>query len=108
MGAESSRACCHGKRKGRPGMQNALKGLVAAAFVAVVAVVSLKAAAPSGAIFTTVVDGSEVNYNIYQAKEDRLSGRRPRSGRPANGRGPRRRRVCVSGHGPQRQNVALD
>src|SRR5882672_1834064 len=51
-------------------MQNALKGLVAAAFVAVVAVVSLKAAAPSGAIFTTVVDGSEVNYNIYQAKED--------------------------------------
>ncbi len=26
--------------------------------------------APSGAIFTTVVDGSEINANIYQAKED--------------------------------------
>src|SRR5206468_9591475 len=25
---------------------------------------------PSGAIFTTVVDGSEINANIYQAKED--------------------------------------
>jgi len=34
------------------------------------ALVSVRANAPSGAIFTTVVDGSEVNYNIYQAKED--------------------------------------
>src|SRR5215471_1222060 len=32
--------------------------------------VVLKASAPSGAIFTTLADGSEVNYNIYQAKED--------------------------------------
>ena len=31
---------------------------------------SLVATAPSGAIFTTLVDGSEVNFNIYQAKED--------------------------------------
>jgi len=31
---------------------------------------SLHASAPSGAIFTTVFDGSEVNFNIYQAKED--------------------------------------
>jgi hypothetical protein len=32
--------------------------------------VPIKAGPPSGAIFTTVADGSEVNYNIYQAKED--------------------------------------
>lgn len=32
--------------------------------------VTLMAHAPSGAIFTTLVDGSEVNYNIYAAKED--------------------------------------
>ena len=39
-------------------------GLIAAMFVTVTAV------APSGAIFTTLADGSEVNYNIYAAKED--------------------------------------
>jgi len=50
-------------------MKNSLGSVMAVAFVAVVAV-SLKASAPSGAIFTTVADGSEVNYNIYQAKED--------------------------------------
>lgn len=33
-------------------------------------IVTLLAHAPSGAIFTTVADGSEVNYNIYGAKED--------------------------------------
>jgi hypothetical protein len=32
-------------------------------------VVSLRAHAPSGAIFTTVADGSEVNFNIYPSKE---------------------------------------
>jgi hypothetical protein len=32
-------------------------------------VVSLKAHAPSGAIFTTVVDGTEVNFNHYPSKE---------------------------------------
>jgi hypothetical protein len=36
----------------------------------VVVVVQLRAHAPSGAIFTTLPDGSEVNYNIYAAKED--------------------------------------
>ena len=38
--------------------------LMAAMFVTVMA------RAPSGAIFTTLADGSEVNYNIYQSKED--------------------------------------
>ena len=33
-------------------------------------IVALSAHAPSGAIFTTVADGSEVNFNIYMAKED--------------------------------------
>jgi hypothetical protein len=41
-----------------------------AVFIAGVASVVLKASAPSGAIFTTVANGSEVNYNIYAAKED--------------------------------------
>ena len=43
--------------------------LAVAVFIAA-AFASLHASAPSGAIFTTLVDGSEVNYNIYQAKED--------------------------------------
>ena len=38
--------------------------------MSVVAVVQPRAHAPSGAIFTTLPDGSEVNYNIYAAKED--------------------------------------
>ena len=32
--------------------------------------IPLKAHAPSGAIFTTLPDGSEVNYNIYASKDD--------------------------------------
>lgn len=32
--------------------------------------VPLRAHAPSGAIFTTLPDGSEVNYNIYASKDD--------------------------------------
>jgi hypothetical protein len=50
-------------------MRNLSGSLAVVVFVAA-ALVSLRANAPSGAIFTTVVDGSEVNYNIYQAKED--------------------------------------
>src|SRR5437773_3796168 len=50
-------------------MRKLLCCLAVAVFV-VVAFASLYAHAPSGAIFTTVVDGTEVNYNIYQAKED--------------------------------------
>src|SRR4051812_2307287 len=44
-------------------------GLAMAVFVAGVASVVLRASAPSGAIFTTVANGSEVNYNIYAAKD---------------------------------------
>src|SRR5438876_6758654 len=50
-------------------MRKLLCCLAVAVFV-VVAFASLYAHAPSGAIFTTVVDGTEVNYNIYQSKED--------------------------------------
>jgi len=41
-----------------------------AAFLAAPISPAAWAHAPSGAIFTTVVDGSEVNFNIYAAKED--------------------------------------
>jgi len=51
-------------------MRNLLWGLALAAFGAAFATVQLRASAPSGAIFTTVADGIEVNYNIYAAKED--------------------------------------
>jgi len=50
-------------------MRRLLFGLAVVVFLAA-AFASLHASAPSGAIFTTLVDGSEVNYNIYQAKED--------------------------------------
>ncbi|HEX6031144.1 MAG TPA: hypothetical protein VFY90_06915 [Tepidiformaceae bacterium] len=42
----------------------------AGASVAVGMLSNAAAHAPSGAIFTTVVDGSEVNFNHYDAKED--------------------------------------
>src|SRR6266851_1298735 len=51
-------------------MRKILCGIAVAVFVAGVASAVLKASAPSGAIFTTVANGSEVNFNIYQAKED--------------------------------------
>src|SRR5438093_4979527 len=51
-------------------MQKTCCGLGCAVLVTLGLVVSLMASAPSGAIFTTVANGSEVNYNIYQAKED--------------------------------------
>jgi hypothetical protein len=44
--------------------------LVLGSLIAASAAPGALAHAPSGAIFTTVVDGSEVNFNIYQAKED--------------------------------------
>src|SRR4051794_37971734 len=50
-------------------MSKFMRGLAVACFVAFT-LAPLAASAPSGAIFTTVADGSEVNYNIYQAKED--------------------------------------
>lgn len=44
--------------------------LLFVAFIAGQAAPAARADAPSGAIFTTVVDGSEVNFNHYAAKED--------------------------------------
>jgi hypothetical protein len=43
--------------------------VVVAACAAIAATVTLRAANLSGAIFTTVVDGTEVNYNIYPSKD---------------------------------------
>src|SRR4051812_11363667 len=42
----------------------------AAPMAAVVPGIAAAGNAPTGAIFTTLADGSEVNYNIYAAKED--------------------------------------
>src|SRR5436190_11514179 len=50
-------------------MRRLLFGLAVVVFLAA-AFASLHASAPSGAIFTTLVNGSAVNYNIYQSKED--------------------------------------
>jgi len=49
-----------------------LRGLVwmLAFVVPIAAAMPAAAHAPSGAIFTTVVDGSEVNFNIYPSKPD--------------------------------------
>lgn len=43
---------------------------LAACALLIFAGTAAQATAPSGAIFTTLSDGSEVNYNIYAAKED--------------------------------------
>jgi len=48
---------------------------------------SAMAHAPSGAIFTTVADGSEVNANIYAAKEDVYLDGGPGQGAPATAAG---------------------
>ena len=50
-------------------MRSALFAVAAAALAVSVSFVPLRAHAPSGAIFTTVADGSEVNFNIYPSKE---------------------------------------
>lgn len=49
--------------------------------------INLKAHAPSGAIFTTVVDGSEVNFNHYAAKEDVYLDGGPGPGAPQHAAG---------------------
>lgn len=46
-----------------------------------------QASAPTGAIFTTLVDGSEVNYNIYADKEDVYLDGGPGPGAPATAAG---------------------
>jgi hypothetical protein len=50
-------------------MQKRCIGVGLALALTAVLVVPLYASAPSGAIFTTVSDGSEVNFNIYPSKE---------------------------------------
>lgn len=55
--------------------------------VRVIAVGQLRAHAPSGAIFTTLPDGSEVNYNIYAAKEDVYLDGGPGMGAPQDAAG---------------------
>jgi Uncharacterized protein conserved in bacteria len=60
---------------------------VAVAIFAALAIATLAAHAPSGAIFTTVADGSEVNYNIYAAKEDVYLDGGPGPGAPQHAAG---------------------
>jgi hypothetical protein len=60
---------------------------IACAVLAAAAIVTVRAAAPSGAIFTTVADGSEVNYNIYGAKEDVYLDGGPGPGAPQSAAG---------------------
>lgn len=64
-------------------------GIVGALVVCLVAIAGapLGAQAPSGAIFTTLPDGSEVNYNIYMAKEDVYLDGGPGPGAPATAAG---------------------
>jgi hypothetical protein len=68
-------------------VKKTLCGLAVAAVIAVATFVSVRAHAPSGAIFTTVADGSEVNYNIYQAKEDVYLDGGPGPGAPQHAAG---------------------
>jgi len=68
-------------------MRRVFCGLAVAAFAAAAALVPLRASAPSGAIFTTVADGTEVNYNIYQAKEDVYLDGGPGPGAPQSAAG---------------------
>ncbi len=49
-------------------MRKFICGVAVAAFVALT-LATVAASAPTGAIFTTVADGTEVNYNIYPSKE---------------------------------------
>ena len=51
-------------------MSKSLGRLSLAVSLVCLSLVPLKAHAPSGAIFTTLPDGSEVNYNIYASKDD--------------------------------------
>jgi hypothetical protein len=62
-------------------------GLAVAVFVATMALVPLRASGVSGAIFTTVADGSEVNFNIYSAKEDVYLDGGPGKGAPTSAAG---------------------
>lgn len=51
-------------------MRKLLIGVCALVALATLAIVSVSAHQSSGAIFTTLPDGSEVNFNIYDSKDD--------------------------------------
>jgi len=67
-------------------MRRLFSGLITAVFIATLALVHVQAAV-SGAIFTTVADGSEVNFNIYAAKEDVYLDGGPGPGAPQHAAG---------------------
>lgn len=68
-------------------MKRVSSGMACALLMAAGLFVTVRGAAPSGAIFTTVADGSEVNYNIYQAKEDVYLDGGPGPGAPQHAAG---------------------
>jgi hypothetical protein len=67
-------------------MRKLLGSLGVVVFVAA-AFASLHASAPSGAIFTTIYNGTEVNYNIYQTKDDVYLDGGPGPGAPTSAAG---------------------
>jgi hypothetical protein len=62
-----------------------IRGLAVCLFLALTAVAF--AHAPSGAIFTTLADGSEVNFNIYSSKDDVYLDGGPGPGAPQSAAG---------------------
>ncbi len=68
-------------------MQKLLRSLGLAGLVAAAIVMPLNAHAPSGAIFTTLSDGSEVNFNQYPSKEAVYLDGGPGPGAPATAAG---------------------
>jgi hypothetical protein len=63
------------------------KWALAGVLVAVVASLPAAASAPTGAIFTTVADGSEVNVNQFPSKQDVYLDGGPGIGAPATAAG---------------------
>jgi len=68
-------------------MRRIVYGFATALIIVTAASIALRASAPSGAIFTTVFNGTEVNYNIYQAKEDVYLDGGPGPGAPQHAAG---------------------
>jgi hypothetical protein len=67
-------------------MKRSMRGVAVAIFAAL-ALATLAAHSSSGAIFTTVSDGSEVNFNIYDAKPDVYLDGGPGPGAPQHAAG---------------------
>ena len=76
--------------------------ILAAAAVLTLGIAAAVVGAPSGAIFTTVADGSEVNYNHYAAKTDVYLDGGPGPGAPQHAAAlpDGSRRVAVGGGAP--------